>query len=154
MLSLVKEELSLLGRNIRGRLGYRAEGTQEFFVLPNILPQDTFSEIQNVLGVQKRSSVRQDSFFRKGSAFDATDLRNICPDVVSAVVSEQLLHAAQNKTGIEELQFVPKGDVNQISLLHYRNRGDGIGSSNTCQIGFEKVRDPRWEEHLGERDQE
>ena len=76
MLDLINEELSLMGRNIRGRLGYRAKGTQDYFLIPNILPAATFAEIQSTLGVQKSTSVRQDSFFRKGSAFDATDLRN------------------------------------------------------------------------------
>ncbi|MBM76370.1 MAG: hypothetical protein CMK59_13275 [Proteobacteria bacterium] len=126
MLNIIGEELSLLGRNIRGRLGYRAEGTQSYFIIKDILPPSTFSKIKDVLVIQKNNSLRQESFFRKGSAFDATDMRNNCPEVVCAVVSESLLLSVRQNTGIESIQFVPGGDVNQISLLHYRNAGDGI----------------------------
>ena len=127
MLQRLTDEWSLALRNLRGRLGLRDPRAQGHVVVKNVLPAATFSKIKQILQNEKNRSVEQNSFFRRGSAFDGTDLRANCPEVVDALVSDALLHAARDQSGLSDLCFVPDGDVNQISLLHYRTAGDGIG---------------------------
>ncbi|MEC8382646.1 MAG: hypothetical protein VXZ96_20130 [Myxococcota bacterium] len=127
MLQRLTDEWSLALRNLRGRLGLRDPRAQGHVVVKNVLPAATFSKIKQILQDEKSRSVEQNSFFRRGSAFDGTDLRANCPEVVDALVSDALLRAAREQSGLSDLSFVPDGDVNQISLLHYRTAGDGIG---------------------------
>ena len=127
MLKRIQEEWSLVVRNIRGRLGLRDAKSQAYFVVNDVLSESKFSKIKQILQQEKSNSRQQNSFFRRGSAFDGTDLRASCPEVVDALVSAEVLRAAQEQSGITNLSFVPDGDVNQISLLHYRSAGDGIG---------------------------
>ena len=127
MLKRIQEEWSLVVRNIRGRLGLRDAESQAYYVVNDVLSESKFSKIKQILQQEKSNSRQQNSFFRRGSAFDGTDLRASCPEVVDALVSDEVLRVAQEQSGITDLSFVPDGDVNQISLLHYRSAGDGIG---------------------------
>ena len=128
MLQRLLDEWSLALRNLRGRLGLRDPRAQGHVVVKKCLPAATFFEkVKQDFTGRKRAALSSKTLFSPGSAFDGTDLRANCPEVVDALVSDDLLRAARDQSGLSELCFVPDGDVNQISLLHYRNAGDGIG---------------------------
>ena len=45
------------------------------------------------------------------------------PDIID---NPKFLQKVHSKTGIANLQFVPEGDTNRLSLLYYKDEGDGI----------------------------
>lgn len=127
MFAFFQKEFSLLKRNIFSRLGYPSKDMQGYHVVENILPQDVFEEIQQSMLEQRKDLFRQHSFFRKGAALDAHSLRNSSfSKIVDTLIEESFLATVQAKTNIADLQFVPEGDSNLISLLYYGHAGDGI----------------------------
>ena len=120
-------ELSLFKRNILPRLGFPSRSHQQYHLLKNILPNEDFDRLRTTILKNKDLFFRQNSFFRKGAAFDATALKNSpCADIFHQLTHDDFLSQVQKRSKIKHLQYVPSGDNNQISLLHYGDRGDGI----------------------------
>jgi len=46
--------------------------------------------------------------------------------IADIIDNPKFLQKVQSKTGIANLQFVPEVDTNRLSLLYYKDEGDGI----------------------------
>ena len=105
----------------------RAERCQitGYYVINDVLSGSSFRKIKQIL--QRASSRGSRTLSFAAAVLLMAPILVACPEVVDALVSAEVLRAAQEQSGITDLSFVPDRDVNQISLLHYRSAGDGIG---------------------------
>ena len=125
--SNISKEFALIRRNIRSRRGHFRADKQHYFVLHNILPEKDFQHIRELLLKNKTLFLRNDSSVRQGSSMGGHELRKSplskIPDIID---NPKFLQKVQSKTGIANLQFVPEVDTNRLSLLYYKDEGDGI----------------------------
>ncbi len=125
--SNISKEFALIKRNIRSRRGHFRADKQHYFVLHDILPEKDFQHIRELLLKNKTLFLRNDSSVRQGSSMGGHELRKSplskIPDIID---NPKFLQKVQSKTGITNLQFVPEVDTNRLSLLYYKDEGDGI----------------------------
>ena len=125
--SNISKEFALIKRNIQSRRGRFQADKQHYFVLHDILPEKDFQHIRELLLKNKTLFLRNDSSVRQGSSMGGHELRKSplskIPDIID---NPEFLQKVQSKTGIANLQFVPKVDTNRLSLLYYKDEGDGI----------------------------
>ena len=123
----ISKEFALIKRNIRSRRGHFRADKQHYFVLHDILPEKDFQHIRKLLLKNKTLFLRNDSSVRQGSSMGGHELRKSplskIPDIID---NPKFLQKVQSKTGIANLQFVPEVDTNRLSLLYYKDEGDGI----------------------------
>ena len=93
----------------------------------DILPEKDFQHIRELVLKNKTLFLRNDSSVRQGSSMGGHELRKSplskIPDIID---NPKFLQKVQSKTGIANLQFVPEVDTNRLSLLYYKDEGDGI----------------------------
>ena len=125
--SNISKEFALIKRNIRSRRGHFRADKQHYFVLHDILPEKDFQHIRELVLKTKTLFLRKDSSVRQGSSMGGHELRKSplskIPDIID---NPKFLQKVQSKTGIANLQFVPEVDTNRLSLLYYKDEGDGI----------------------------
>ena len=125
--SNISKEFALIKRNIRSRWGHFRADKQYYFVLHDILPEKDFQHIRELVLKNKTLFLRNDSSVRQGSSMGGHELRKSplskIPDIID---NPKFLQKVQSKTGIANLQFVPEVDTNRLSLLYYKDEGDGI----------------------------
>ena len=125
--SNISKEFALIKRNIRSRRGHFRADKQHYFVLHDILPEKDFQHIRKLLLNNKTLFLRNDSSVRQGRSMGGHELRKSplskIPDIID---NPKFLQKVQSKTGIANLQFVPEVDTNRLSLLYYKDEGDGI----------------------------
>ncbi len=125
--SNISKEFALIKRNIRSRRGHFRADKQHNFVLHDILPEKDFQHIRELVLENKTLFLRNDSSVRQGSSMGGHELRKSplskIPDIID---NPKFLQKVQSKTGIANLQFVPEVDTNRLSLLYYKDEGDGI----------------------------
>ena len=125
--SNISKEFALILRNIQSRRGRFRADKQHYFVLHDILPEKDFQHIRELLLKNKTLFLRNDSSVRQGSSMGGHELRKSplskIPDIID---NPKFLQKVQSKTGIANLQFVPEVDTNRLSLLYYKDEGDGI----------------------------
>ena len=123
----ISKEFALILRNIQSRRGRFRADKQHYFVLHDILPEKDFQHIRELLLKNKTLFLRNDSSVRQGSSMGGHELRKSplskIPDIID---NPKFLQKVQSKTGIANLQFVPEVDTNRLSLLYYKDEGDGI----------------------------
>jgi len=123
----ISKEYALILRNIQSRRGRFRADKQHYFVLHDILPEKDFQQIRKLLLNNKTLFLRNDSSVRQGSSMGGHELRKSplskIPDIID---NPKFLQKVQSKTGIANLQFVPEVDTNRLSLLYYKDEGDGI----------------------------
>ena len=125
--SNISKEFALIKRNIRSRRGRFQADKQHYFVLHDILPEKDFQHIRELLLKNKTLFLRNDSSVRQGSSMGGHELRKSPLSKISDIIDNpKLLQKVQSKTGIANLQFVPEVDTNRLSLLYYKDEGDGI----------------------------
>jgi len=125
--SNISKEFALIKRNIRSRRGHLRADKQHYFVLHDFLPEKDFQHIRELVLKNKTLFLRNDSSVRQGSSMGGHELRKSplskIPDIID---NPKFLQKVQSKTGIANLQFVPEVDTNRLSLLYYKDEGDGI----------------------------
>ena len=123
----ISKEYALILRNIQSRRGRFRADKQHYFVLHDILPEKDFQHIRELVLKNKTLFLRNDSSVRQGSSMGGHELRKSplskIPDIID---NPKFLQKVQSKTGIANLQFVPEVDTNRLSLLYYKDEGDGI----------------------------
>ena len=125
--SNISKEFALIKRNIRSRRGHFRADKQHYFVLHDILPEKDFQHIRELLLKNKTLFLRNDSSVRQGSSMGGHELRKSPLSKIAEIIdSPKFLKKVQSKTGIANLQFVPEVDTNRLSLLYYKDEGDGI----------------------------
>ena len=125
--SNISKEFALIKRNIRSRRGHFRADKQHYFVLHDILPEKDFQHIRELLLKNKTLFLRNDSSVRQGSSMGGHELRKSPLSKIADIIdSSEFLEKVQSKTGIANLQFVPEADTNRLSLLYYKDEGDGI----------------------------
>ena len=125
--SNISKEFALIKRNIRSRRGHFRADKQHYFVLHDILPEKDFQHIRKLLLNNKTLFLRNDSSVRQGSSMGGHELRKSPLSKIADIIdSSEFLEKVQSKTGIANLQFVPEADTNRLSLLYYKDEGDGI----------------------------
>ena len=123
----ISKEYALILRNIQSRRGHFRADKQQYFVLEKILPEKDFQHIRSLLLRNKALFLRKDSTIRKGSAIGGHELRNSqLASLVERIDCAEFLEIVRSRTGISNLQFVPEADTNRLSLLYYKDEGDGI----------------------------
>jgi len=123
----ISKEYALILRNIRSRRGRFQADKQHYFVLHDILPEKDFQHIRKLLLNNKTLFLRNDSSVRQGSSMGGHELRKSPLSKIADIIdSSEFLEKVQSKTGIANLQFVPEADTNRLSLLYYKDEGDGI----------------------------
>ena len=123
----ILKEFALIKRNIQSRRGHFFADKQQYYVLYNILQEEKFKQIRDLLIDNKRLFLRKDSTIRKGSAIGGHELRNSqLASLVEWIDCAEFLEIVRSHTGISKLQFVPVEDTNRLSLLYYNEKGDGI----------------------------
>ena len=117
----------MIFRNIQSRRGRFRPDKQQSFVLHNVLPKKDFHHIRELLLKNKTLFLREDSSIRQGSSIGGHELRKSRLSIIADIIdSSEFLQQVQSKTGITNLQFVPEVDTNRLSLLYYKDEGDGI----------------------------
>ena len=125
--SNISKEFALIKRNIRSRRGHFRADKQHYFVLHDILPEKDFQHIRELLLKNKTLFLRNDSSVRQGSSMGGHELRKSPLSKIADIIDNpKFLQKVQSKTGIANLQFVPEVDTNRLSLLYYKDEGDGI----------------------------
>jgi len=125
--SNISKEFALIKRNIQSRRGHFRADKQHYFVLHDILPEKDFQHIRKLLLNNKTLFIRNDSSVRQGSSMGGHELRKSPLSKIADIIdSPKFLQNMQSKTGIANLQFVPEVDTNRLSLLYYKDEGDGI----------------------------
>ena len=125
--SNISKEFALIKRNIRSRRGHFRADKQHYFVLHDILPEKDFQHIRELFLKNKTLFLRNDSSVRQGSSMGGHELRKSPLSKIADIIdSSEFLEKVQSKTGIANLQFVPEADTNRLSLLYYKDEGDGI----------------------------
>ena len=125
--SNISKEFALIKRNIRSRRGHFRADKQHYFVLHDILPEKDFQHIRELVLKNKTLFLRNDSSVRQGSSMGGHELRKSPLSKIADIIDNpEFLQNVQSKTGIANLQFVPKVDTNRLSLLYYKDEGDGI----------------------------
>ena len=125
--SNISKEFALIKRNIRSRRGHFRADKQHYFVLHDILPEKDFQHIRKLLLNNKTLFLRNDSSVRQGSSMGGHELRKSPLSKIADIIdSSEFLEKVQSKTGIANLQFVTEADTNRLSLLYYKDEGDGI----------------------------
>ena len=123
----ISKEYALILRNIQSRRGRFQADKQHYFVLHDTLPEKDFQHIRKMVLKNKTLFLRNDSSVRQGSSIGGHELRKSplskIPDIID---NPKFLQKVQSKTGIANLQFVPEVDTNRLSLLYYKDEGDGI----------------------------
>jgi len=123
----ISKEYALILRNIQSRRGRFQADKQHYFVLHDILPEKDFQHIRKLLLNNKTLFLRNDSSVRQGSSMGGHELRKSPISKIADIIdSSEFLEKVQSKTGIANLQFVPEADTNRLSLLYYKDEGDGI----------------------------
>ena len=123
----ISKEYALILRNIQSRRGRFRADKQHYFVLYDILPEKDFQHIRKLLLNNKTLFLRNDSSVRQGSSMGGHELRKSPLSKIADIIdSSEFLEKVQSKTGIANLQFVPEADTNRLSLLYYKDEGDGI----------------------------
>ena len=123
----ISKEYALILRNIRSRRGHFRADKQHYFVLHDILPEKDFQHIRKLLLNNKTLFLRNDSSVRQGSSMGGHELRRSPLSKITDIIDNtKFLQKLQSKTGIANLQFVPEVDTNRLSLLYYKDEGDGI----------------------------
>ena len=123
----ISKEYALILRNIQSRRGHFRADKQHYFVLHDILPEKDFQHIRKLLLNNKTLFLRNDSSVRQGSSMGGHELRKSPLSKIADIIdSSEFLEKVQSKTGIANLQFVPEVDTNRLSLLYYKDEGDGI----------------------------
>ena len=123
----ISKEYALILRNIQSRRGRFRADKQQYFVLEKILPEKDFQYLRSLLLRNKALFLRKDSTVRKGSAMGGHELRNSqLASLVERIDCAEFLEIVRSRTGISNLQFVPEADTNRLSLLYYKDEGDGI----------------------------
>ncbi len=125
--SNISKEFALIKRNIRSRRGHFRADKQHYFVLHDILPEKDFQHIRELLLKNKTLFLRNDSSVRQGSSMGGHELlKSPLLKIADIIDNPKFLQKVQSKTGIANLQFVPEVDTNRLSLLYYKDEGDGI----------------------------
>ena len=125
--SNISKEYALILRNIQSSRGHFQSDKQHYFVLHDILPEKDFQHIRKLLLNNKTLFLRNDSSVRQGSSMGGHELRKSPLSKIADIIdSSEFLKKVQSKTGISNLQFVPETDTNRLSLLYYKDEGDGI----------------------------
>ena len=123
----ISKEYALILRNIQSRRGRFRADKQHYFVLHDILPEKDFQHIRELLLKNKTLFLRNDSSVRQGSSMGGHELRKSPLSKIADIIDNpKFLQKVQSKTGIANLQFVPEVDTNRLSLLYYKDEGDGI----------------------------
>ena len=123
----ISKEYALILRNIQSRRGRFRADKQHYFVLHDILPEKDFQHIRKLLLNNKTLFLRNDSSVRQGSSMGGHELRKSPLSKIADIIdNSEFLEKVQSKTGIANLQFVPEADTNRLSLLYYKDEGDGI----------------------------
>jgi len=123
----ISKEYALILRNIQSRRGRFRYDKQHYFVLHDILPEKDFQHIRKLLLNNKTLFLRNDSSVRQGSSMGGHELRKSPLSKIADIIdSLEFLEKVQSKTGIANLQFVTEVDTNRLSLLYYKDEGDGI----------------------------
>lgn len=123
----ISKEYALILRNIRSSIGRFRADKQHYFVLHDILSETEFKHIRELLLKNKTLFLRKDSSVRQGSAMGGNELRNSqLASLVERIDCAEFLEIVRSRTGISNLQFVPEADTNRLSLLYYKDEGDGI----------------------------
>ena len=123
----ISKEYALILRNIQSRRGRFRADKQHYFVLHDILPEKDFQHIRKLLLNNKTLFLRNDSSVRQGSSMGGHELRKSSLSKIADIIDNpEFLQKVQSKTGIANLQFVPEVDTNRLSLLYYKDEGDGI----------------------------
>ena len=125
--SNISKEFALIKRNIQSRRGRFQADKQHYFVLQDILSEKDFQHIRELVLKNKTFFLKKDSSVRKGSAMGGHELRKSPLSKIADIIdSPEFLKKVQSKTGIDNLQFVTELDTNRLSLLYYKDEGDGI----------------------------
>ena len=123
----ISKEYALILRNIQSRRGRFQADKQHYFVLHDILPEKDFQHIRELVLKNKTLFLRNDSSVRQGSSMGGHELRKSPLSKIADIIDNpKFLQKVQSKTGIANLQFVPEVDTNRLSLLYYKDEGDGI----------------------------
>jgi hypothetical protein len=125
--SNISKEFALIKRNIQSRRDRFQADKQHYFVLHDILPEKDFQHIRELVLKNKTLFLRNDSSIRQGSSMGGHELRKSPLSKIADIIdSSEFLKKVQSKTGITNLQFVTELDTNRLSLLYYKDEGDGI----------------------------
>ena len=125
--SNISKEFALSKRNIQSRRGRFQADKQHYFVLHDILPEKDFQHIRELVLKNKTLFLRNDSSVRQGSSIGGHELRKSPLSKIADIIdSPEFLEKVHSKTGIANLQFVTEVDTNRLSLLYYKDEGDGI----------------------------
>ena len=123
----ISKEYALILRNIQSRIGRFRADKQHYFVLHDILPEKDFQHIRELVLKNKTLFLINDSSVRQGSSMGGHELRKSPLSKIADIIdSSGFLEKVQSKTEIVNLQFVPEADTNRLSLLYYKDEGDGI----------------------------
>ena len=127
MKATIGRETALIKRWMDARVFGKETRDQRVFFLDNFLPDDEFKAVQKLAMDNRDVFFRKNSSVRAGAALGLHELKDSsCSGVVDALVNDSFLQRVRDRSGIDDMKYMPEEDRNQISLLYYAAAGDGI----------------------------
>tara|TARA_A100001037_G_scaffold287574_1_gene297195 strand:- start:339 stop:1046 length:708 start_codon:yes stop_codon:yes gene_type:complete len=127
MFSRLTSEYRLYRHNRNNRKGIVDEAAQAFFFLPDVLAPELYARLLARINHANGEWNRSSTTWRDGGAIGGHALKTSAfADCIPYFSSGEFLQRLRERTGKRNLQFVPNGDTNRLSLLSYSEPGDGI----------------------------
>lgn len=102
------------------------KSNKDIYYLKNFYSFDLKNQIKKIILTSQNNSYRLNSFVRNASSLSHHDMYNTpYEEVLNIIRSPDTLKLIKNKTGLN-LQFIPRSDPNQLSILYYNKPNDGI----------------------------
>ena len=117
---ILAAEVALHKHNQVNRQGVVSPDAQCFHVIEDVLPQEVFEALLELLPQLQNTAVREDSHWRKGQAIGGHELkRSVAAPWLDYFASRDFIRRLRSETDIATLDLVPEADTNRLSMLFY-----------------------------------
>ena len=102
------------------------KSTKDIYYLKNFYPDKIRNKLKNLISKASNKSYRFNNWVRKGSSISHHEMYDTPYEkIINLIRNPDTLNLIKKRTGLN-LQFIPRSDPNQISILYYDKPNDGI----------------------------
>lgn len=102
------------------------KSNKDIYYLKNFYPNDKKNKIKNLVFKASNKSYRFNNWVRKGSSISHHEMYDTPYEkLIKLIRNTETLDLIKKRIGLD-LQFVPRTDPNQLSILYYEKPSDGI----------------------------
>ena len=102
------------------------KSTKDLYYLKNFYSDKLKNKLKNLISKASNKSYRFNNWVRKGSSMSHHEMYDTPYEkIINLIRNPDTLNLIKKRTGLN-LQFIPRSDPNQISILFYNKPNDGI----------------------------